>query len=127
MCIYKFVRLILIRLMRAFAVLFFASVVTVVGQAPVGPHGELARTIAVRAPKPNYPESLKKRGIGGRGEFVMHVDTNTGVVTSVDVVKSTGVRALDDSCIHAFQDWRFKRNQAARIIRCPVRFDPTTP
>ena len=97
------------------------------GQAPVGPHGELGKAIAIRAPKPNYPESLKKRGIGGQGEFVMHVNTNTGVVTSVDVVKSTGVRALDDSCIRAFQEWRFKRNYAAPIIRCPVRFNPTIP
>jgi TonB family protein len=113
--------------MRASVFLFLASVVTAVAQAPVGPHGEPAKAIAIHAPKPNYPKSLKKRGIGGRGDFDMHVDVKSGQVTSVDVVKSTGVRALDGSCVHAFQQWRFVPNKAAPIIHCPVRFDPHIP
>jgi hypothetical protein len=60
--------------MRAFVVILLATVVTVIAQSPVGPHGEPAKAIAVHAPKPTYPESLKKRGIGGHGDFVMHVE-----------------------------------------------------
>jgi TonB family protein len=75
-------------------------------------------------PKPQYPESLRKRGIGGQGEFLMHVDSKTGKVTSVDVLKSTGVPALDQSCVRAFGEWRFKRNHSPAKVRCPVRFNP---
>jgi TonB family protein len=84
------------------------------------------KAIVIYAPKPKYPESLKKRGIGGQGEFVMHVETKTGLVTSVDVLKSTGVRVLDESCVHAFREWRFERNKCAPVVRCPVRFVPRT-
>jgi len=78
-------------------------------------------------PKPDYPESLRKRGIGGQGEFLMHVDHVTGKVTSVDVTKSTGVSALDESCIRAFREWQFVPNSAAPIIHCPIKFSAKTP
>jgi TonB family protein len=110
--------------MRALIAVLFATVVTAVGQAPVESQGKPTKAIAIFAPKPKYPESLKKRGIGGQGEFVMHVEPKTGLVTSVDVVKSTGVRALDDSVVHAFREWRFERNKCAPVVRSPVRFDP---
>ena|SRR5215471_2355 len=75
-------------------------------------------------PKPDYPESLRKRGIGGQGEIIMHVNHATGRVTSVDVVKSTKVPALDESSIHAFQQWQFVPNTAPSVVRCPIRFVP---
>jgi TonB family protein len=77
-------------------------------------------------PKPEYPESLKKRGIGGQGEFLMHVDLKTGKVTSVDVLKSTGVAPLDESCVRAFRQWPLVHN-TERTIRCPVEFVPDAP
>ena len=79
------------------------------------------KAIALFAPKPSYPESLRKRGIGGTGEFVMHVDSKTGTVRSVEVVKSTGVALLDKAAIDAFERWRFVPG-AASNVRCPIRF-----
>ena len=108
--------------MRASILLFLATVVTVVAQAPVGTDRGRARAIATYAPRPAYPYPLKKRGIGGRGDFDMHVDVKTGKVTSVVVIKSTGVRELDDSCITAFRTWRFVPNTVS-IVHCPVGFN----
>ena len=116
-------RIYLVRPMRTSVALFLATVVTVVAQVPVRPDDGRARAIAVYAPNPNYPQSLKKRGIGGRGDFDMHVNVKTGQVISVDVVKSTGVRALDESCINAFQQWRFVPT-TVRLVHCPVRVNP---
>ncbi len=87
----------------------------------VSPDGH-AKSRTLFSPKPEYPESVRKRGLGGKGEFLMHVDRPTGKVNSVDVAKSTGVPALDESCIRAFLQWRFVPKTAAPIIHCPVRF-----
>ena len=86
-----------------------------------------AVTRTVFNPKPEYPELLRKRGIVGAGEFLMHVDRATGRVTSVDVAKSTSVPALDESCIQAFRQWRFVPHTAAPVIRCPIKFSAHAP
>src|SRR5256885_7783640 len=43
-------------------------------------------------PRPRYPEYARERGWGGAGLYVMNVNKRTGLVTSVDVIKSTGHR-----------------------------------
>jgi TonB family protein len=92
----------------------------------VSPNGRIAARTLFN-PKPEYPESLRKRGVGGQGEFLMHVDRITGKVTSVDVEKSTGVRVLDESCVRAFRQWRFVPNMSARVIHCPIKFSAHAP
>ena len=88
------------------------------------PSIQAAKAIAIAAPRPQYPDSAKKHGIGGGGVFVLHVDTKTGIVSSVTVQKSTGVPLLDHCAIDAFQKWRFKSNAAGPKVIIPITFAP---
>jgi periplasmic protein TonB len=116
----------------AFLLMLFATVTAQDASVSPRPYIAVGRdghavSRTVFNPKPEYPDSLRKRGIGGQGEFLMHVDRPTGKVTSVEVTKSTGVPALDESCIRAFRQWRFVPNTAAPVIRCPIKFFANAP
>lgn len=89
----------------------------------VGPHGEPAKEVAIYAPKPEYPDSLRSRHVGGAGVFVLHVNTETGLVSSVEAKQSTGVRLLDASCKNAFMRWRFKPHVVAPRVVIPISFN----
>jgi TonB family protein len=111
--------------MRAAIVFSLAITTTTFAQAPpVGPHGEPAKKVTLFAPKPEYPESLRKQHKGGAGVFVLHVDTETGIVSSVSVRQSTGIPLLDDTCKKSFLRWRFKPQVVAPSAVIPVRFTP---
>jgi TonB family protein len=98
---------------------------TVLAQAPlVGPHGEPVKKVAVYTPKPDYPDSLRRKHIGGRGVFVAHVDTSTGLVSSVSVRQSTGVPELDHICKDTFMRWRFIPHVVQPNVVIPIRFSP---
>jgi TonB family protein len=117
--------LILVRSMRAAIAFSFAIIATTFAQAPpVGPHGEPAKKVALFAPKPEYPESLRKQHKGGAGLFVLHVDTETGLVSSVTVRQSTGLPLLDDTCKKSLLRWRFKPHVVAPSVVIPIRFTP---
>jgi hypothetical protein len=77
--------------------------------------------LAVYAPRPKIPLSVRKPGLNAYGVFVMYVDPATGIVRRVETEKSTGVPVLDKSCFEAFSRWRF-RPGSARKVRCPIRF-----
>lgn len=79
--------------------------------------------MALEAPRPDYPKSLKAHGVGGRGVFVLHIDTQTGFVTSVSIEKSTGVRRLDSSAVRALRKWRFTPRKINKV-RVPITFVP---
>jgi TonB family protein len=49
------------------------------------------------------------------------LDTKTGKVTSVKVVKSTGHEVLDRSAIQALRSWRYVPG-AVREVHVPIRF-----
>ena len=74
------------------------------------------------APRPEYPESVRKQHKGGAGVFVLHVDTKTGLVSSVGTRQSTGVPLLDKSCKAAFARWRFKPHVVTPTVVIPIRF-----
>jgi len=81
-----------------------------------------ARELALNAPRPVYPISLKKQHKGDAGVFVLHVNSDSGLVSSVDVQKSTGEPLLDRSCIETFQKWRFKPHSIAPKVIIPIAF-----
>ena len=109
---------------RGFFSLFIAVVATIFAKPPlVGPHGEPAKMVAVYAPKPDYPESLRKQHRGGAGVFVLHVNTKTGLVSLVETQQSTGIPLLDTGCKTAFMRWRFKPDVVAPKVIIPVRFN----
>jgi len=113
--------------MRVLIPVLLATSATMLAQAPlVGPHGEPVKKVAVYTPKPDYPDSLRRKHIGGAGVFVAHVDTNTGIVSSVSIRKSTGVPALDEICKNTFMRWRFIPHVVEPKVVIPIRFDPSS-
>src|SRR5438046_1009145 len=68
----------------------------------------LTRSILVFAPAPEYPAEARQRDAHGDGYFVLHVDRFSGIVNSVEVLRSTGDRTLDAAALKALRQWRFK-------------------
>jgi TonB family protein len=71
--------------------------------------------------RPDYPSDLRARHIEGTGPFRITLDVNTGSVTNVTVLKSTGFPAFDGSAIRAIRQWRW-RPRRWKEIDMPVTF-----
>jgi TonB family protein len=69
---------------------------------------------------PLYPVSARAARMQGLGVFRMYIDEN-GVVTKVEVMKSTGHRILDMCASAGLRRWRAKPGQR-REVDMPVRF-----
>ncbi len=109
---------------RVLILTLFALTAVAFARPPlVGPHGEPEKEVAIYAPKPEYPDSLRSRHVGGAGVFVLHVNTETGLVSSVEAKQSTGVPLLDASCKSAFMRWRFKPHVVAPRVVIPISFN----
>ena len=89
--------------------------------------GQRVKVTALETPRPDYPRELSSRGIGGKGAFALHVDRNTGLVSSVGTQQSTGVARLDACAVHAFERWRFKAPVISSTIVIPITFRPGKP
>jgi TonB family protein len=114
--------------MRNLTITSFLLIMTLVmhvGAEPIPPFRGIvtSRALAIHAPRPEYPLSVRKRRLGGQGEFIMHINRKTGIVRSVEIAKSTGVARLDQSCIDAFQRWTFIPGTVSKV-RCPIKFTP---
>lgn len=70
------------------------------------PPGWLADAVEKRGVE--YPEWGRNHHEKGTGVFRMSVDSNTGKVTHVSTVKSTGFRDLDDAAVATLGRWRWK-------------------
>jgi len=70
---------------------------------------------------PRYPRELRMDRVGGSGRFRMIVNFNTGKVTDVVILQSTGSDALDREAIFALRRWRFKPGKA-RQVDLPITF-----
>jgi TonB family protein len=75
----------------------------------------------VKAPLPNYPVVAGTLHKKGDGWFRLTIDPATGAVTDVKLLKSTGVKILDDSAAVAFLQWKIKPHTIDHII-LPWRF-----
>jgi TonB family protein len=74
-------------------------------------------------PTPPYPLAVRKQHKGGAGIFILHMNTETGLVKSVTTKQSTGIPLLDKSCKETFLKWRFPAHQVARTIVMPIAFN----
>jgi TonB family protein len=83
------------------------------------------RSYFVKTPMPKYPKAGSTSHKHGSGWFRLNIDAATGVVTSVKVLKSTGVTILDDSAAAAFMQWRAKPHLIDHAI-LPVQFVGTS-
>jgi len=57
---------------------------------------------------PEYPPSLWRQGVTGRGVFLLKIDPRTGDVTEVKVLKSAGYTILNELAAKAFLQCKFK-------------------
>ena len=73
-------------------------------------------------PTPEYPVEARARHLSGRGVFELEVLPETGEVSSVTVVSSTGYPILDHSAIKALRRWRFRPHTAPNRVKLPITF-----
>ena len=76
----------------------------------------------LHAPAPEYPSFPSMSKPRGKGMFVLHVDVQKGIVTSVDTQKSTGSAMLDQAAVKALRHWRFKPSSTPALVAVPVTF-----
>ena len=80
----------------------------------------------VKCVAPYYSYGDRRLRHTGEGWFRIYLDLQTGVVTEIAVLKSTGFATLDDSAIAAFRRSRWKPGRWKQIDM-PVRFILATP
>lgn len=68
-----------------------------------------------------YPADDQRRHHVGVGLFRITIDSGTGKVSDVSVLKSTGFRMLDWSCLNALRRWRWKPG-TWREVDVPITF-----
>jgi TonB family protein len=101
-----------------------ALVASAIAAPPAAPEIKPAKEVVAYAPRPEYPESAKKHGIGGGGVFVQYVDTSSGAVRSVSVKQSTGHAMLDRCAVDALRRWRYKTPTKIKKASIPITFVP---
>jgi TonB family protein len=79
-----------------------------------------AEGIFIYAPRPDLTRLVQQPSVKGTGIFILHIDTRTGVVTSVDVQKSTGSAFLDQISAETFRKWRGIPGATAAKVRVPI-------
>jgi len=83
-----------------------------------------AKVLAVSAPRPEYPYEARRQRITGAGIVSMSVDSASGQVTDVAIVRSTGSPFLDNAATAGFRRWRFKPGTVSPVT-CPITFTLT--
>jgi TonB family protein len=66
-------------------------------------------------PSPQYPAEATGQHLTGTGQYVLHFDQKTGLVTDVTVLQSTGSALLDEAAIKAFRQWHEDPNCAKDV------------
>jgi protein TonB len=77
------------------------------------------KELALYAPKPVYPLYARQHRWQGDGVFLLRIRPD-GTVSSVEVLKSTGYRMLDESAVAAYRQWRFRPGMDH--LRIPLTF-----
>jgi len=75
----------------------------------------------VKIEAPAYPAVAKRWHVQGAGRFRASIDTSTGRVSGVSVLKSTGYDVLDGSAIRAIKTWRWKPGKY-QTVDVPITF-----
>jgi TonB family protein len=75
----------------------------------------------VRAFAPDYPFADQVQRREGTGLFRLNLDLQTGSVTKVVLLRSTGFPTLDHCAISAIQEWRWRPGMW-KEIEIPIKF-----
>jgi TonB family protein len=78
-------------------------------------------------PKAEYPPEALPLKLSGTGQYVLHFDQKTGMVTDVTVAQSTGSDILDQAAIKAFRQWHEDPNCAKEVTMTHFFSFQTTP
>jgi TonB family protein len=81
-----------------------------------------AHEVSAYTPAPEYPLEARLRHIGGSGMFRLVVQIRTGLVSAVEIERSTGSAALDTSAVKTLRHWRFKPIVLQSLQK---KFDPS--
>jgi TonB family protein len=82
---------------------------------------EEGRRLMLTAPQPEYPTEALAKDIQGNGIYNVSISVKTGVVSRVDILRSTGSKLLDDAAVKSLLGWRARPNTVSHI-RVPIRF-----
>ena len=84
-------------------------------------NAEQVKQAVLFAPKPYFPTRARKDYKTGAGVFLLNINSETGLVASIKIEKTTGLWSFDVSCLKTFIKWRFKPRMVAKV-RIPVYF-----
>jgi TonB family protein len=77
--------------------------------------------LMVSMPRPEYPLEARRKLIVGRGVYQLILRSETGAVTRVTVLQSTGSNILDAAAVKALSHWRARPGRISRM-QVPVTF-----
>jgi TonB family protein len=107
----------------SFALFFFLAFVSVcslhaqIGTPPAGQQPPKA----IYTPKPVYRPEWAKQGLAGKGVVLVTIDQQTGRVSGVRMLQSTGNKQLDGAALEAYSQWRFQPGTGSQV-KIPIEF-----
>jgi TonB family protein len=103
---------------------FVILLATVPPVLPIEPDATVlpqARAVMLSMPRPQYPEEALRKHITGSGRCELVFKPDTGKVTRVTVIESSGSKLLDDAAAQTYFRWRARPGKVSRM-RVPFTF-----
>jgi TonB family protein len=75
----------------------------------------------LESPYPKFPLSVRWEHPGGNGIFRIQIDRKSGLVTSVQILRTMGDNRLDAAALEALRKWRFKPQTLTELV-VPIEF-----
>ena len=76
---------------------------------------------AIYTPGPVYRPEWAKQGLLGKGVVLVTIDEQTGKVTGVRMLQSTGNKQLDGAALETYSQWRFQPGTGSQV-KVPIEF-----
>jgi len=108
-----------IRRVALVSVLAVLSISSVHGQ--IGTPAMPQAPKAIYTPKPVYRAEWTKQGLTGKGVALVTIDQQTGKVSGVRMLESTGNKQLDGAALEAYSQWRFQPGTGSQV-KIPIEF-----
>ncbi len=71
--------------------------------------------------RPKYSSEARRQHRTGSGIFILNISEKTGQVQSIQIKKTTGHKILDEACLNALIEWRFKPHTVSKVW-LPITF-----
>ena len=100
-----------------FAILSASSLHAQIATPPAGQQPPKA----IYTPQPVYRPEWAKQGLAGKGVVLVTIDQQTGKVSGVRMLQSTGNKQLDGAALEAYSQWRFQPGTGSQV-KIPIEF-----